>query len=125
MQTLRFADPITVNQYPLPIAGPADWQAEGEGFWRAAIALPALSAGDMIAPSLSVRSGGDYRFTFSLITTDKSYPLRTFPTRPDDGVHADPTDQVIRTAIDCYHLLAAPGDCRLEVRCHTAERPQR
>ncbi|MGE0623298.1 MAG: C39 family peptidase [Pseudomonadales bacterium] len=116
MQTLRFADPITVNQYPLPIAGPAEWRRQADGTWQASVSLPTLPAGHMIVPSLSVLERHDYRFAFSLVTEERTYALRSFPSLEDDGAFQDPSDAVVRTAIDCYHLQSAPGACRLDVR---------
>lgn len=125
MQTLRFADPSTVNQYPLPIAGPADWQAADAGTWRVTLPLPPLNTGDMLAPSLSVLAGSPYRFQFTLVTPAKAYPLRRLPAAAGDDAYTDPGDAAVRTAIDCYHLSASPGPCRLEVSYFGPHRPER
>ncbi len=124
MQTLRFADPATVTQYPLPIAGPADWCTDGIGRWRATVRLDTLHAGDMVTPSLSVLNRDGYRFGFSLLTPTRAYPLRCFPSVPDDG-YVDPGDAVVRTAIDCYHLLTDAGPCTLEFHYRGDDPPER
>jgi len=124
MHNLRFADPTTVNQYPLPIAGPAEWRPAGDDTWRVTIPLPSLAAGDMLAPSVSVLNRNSYRMCSSLVTDAKSYALRCFPTA--SGVaHVDPGDDRVRTAIDCFHVAAAPGESCLDVCLAGVSRPER
>ena len=90
MQTLRFADPRTVTQYPLPIAAAAQWRTTATGGWEASVPLPDLAAGAIVAPSLSVLDDPDYRFRFTLVTPEKDYPLRLIPSERSDVDHPDP-----------------------------------
>ena len=128
MQTLRFADARTVHEYPLEIPGPIDWQASAHGY-MAAIELPDLPAGSIIAPSLAVLDQPDYRFQFILQRGKHAYPLAPVPAHPGDPAGADkpvnPSDRHLRTAIDCFHLNRPLHDVRLIVMCHTDTEPQR
>ena len=125
MQTLRFADPATVTQYPLPIPAAAGWRDTSPGKWEVLIPLPVLAAGAILAPSLSVLGEPDYRYRFTLITPGKDYPLRPVPATRDDGRQSDPGDARVRTAIDCFHTGASLADCALRVALEGSRLPRR
>lgn len=109
----------------MPISKAIAWEPAGDGGWQTSIDLPALRAGDIVAPSLSVLERGSYRFRFTLTARGKDYPLRPVPSDAEEGRAKDPTDSVIRTAIDCYHVDANLGSCRLLVRFEGDGKPDR
>jgi hypothetical protein len=125
MQTLRFADPATLTQYPLEIAGVAPWQPDSPGRWRVDVPLPPLAGGEIIAPSLSVLDRDGYRYRVVLEAGERAYPLRPVPSTPEDATHPDPGDRYVRTAIDCFHIHHAFQDARLRVWLDAADPPER
>ena len=98
MQTLRFADPETVTQYPLEIAAPMAWQPAPEG-WCASVDLPDIPAHHAIAPSLSVVERLDLHFQFTLQAHDRAYPLHPVPDLREPPIAKAEKDKRIRTAI--------------------------
>ncbi len=125
MQTLRFGDPDTVTQYPLPIPGSAPWQRSAASTWTVDVPLPRLEAGTILAPSLSLLSGRDYAFRFVLHTPGKAYPLPPVPSTRANRRDPDPSDATVRTAIDCFHIASHLADSHLQVRVHTRRAPAR
>lgn len=123
MQSLRFADARTVTQYPLEIPFTADWQAAESG-WDFTIELTDLAKGDIVAPSLSVLDQPDYGFQFTLEIDDKLYPLAPVPAEASHRQDPNPSDNRVRTAIDCFHLGRRAKRARLHCHLSTVSSPE-
>lgn len=128
MQSHRFADPQTVTQYPLeiPTRSPA-WDGvwmRSNGGLAAVIRLRRLQAGDMIAPSLSM-PGLNHRYRFILEADGKRYPLAAVPAQRADRDRPNPSDNRVRTAIDCFHLETALDDACLVCELEAPDVPPR
>lgn len=133
-RTLRYADSETAGRYPLPVAGPADWQPS-EGGWRLMISLPALEPGLILVPSLALGEAptpaGDQRSRHRWILRDgaSEWPLPHVPSRRGPEVAPGPAAEAARGAvsshIDCFHVhrpLSAPV---LELSLLADARPER
>ena len=132
MPSLRFADPLTVTQYPLEISSAAEWRAEGDA-WAVSIDLGPLPAGEMIAPSLSVPEAPRHGFVFTLEADGETYALAEVPppTEPE-AIHAAKKKmdgagrkRKVRTAIDCFHVERPVRTARLHCRLTGTGEPER
>ena len=121
MQTLRYADPATVQHYPLQIASAARWEAI-DGGWRSVFELADVPGESIIAPSFSLLGDPAHCFQFTLETSKGTYPL---PPVPSAEPIANPSDRRIRTAIDCFHTLKNCKQVRLTLTCTAQKVPER
>ena len=124
MPSLRFADPLTLTQYPLEVSSTADWQPQaalpsdeadtGTGKapvsrWQFSVDLGRLPKGEMIAPSLSLLDAPDHRYQFTLEADGKSFELAPIPPTAADKARRNqepPRKARVRTAIDCFRYSA-------------------
>ena len=81
------------------MTGRASWTAADGRAWCCRVDLPDLPGGTIIVPSLSVLDRPGYRFQFELVVADRRYPLPVVPSTSKSG---DPSDERVRTAIDCF-----------------------
>lgn len=128
METLRFADPQTVPEYPLEIAADVRWDPVDGGF-QATVPLPDMPAGWIIAPSLSVLGDPGARFTFALKVGDDTYTLPSIPGGATAAGTGGPTTVAsggdVRTVIDCFHTLRESRTMTLCATLSTSQPPQR
>ena len=109
---LRFGDPQTVQQYPLPISGRARWSAEA-GQWQCTLQLPDLAGDSLLLPSFSMPGTAHATFQAALEVDNRRYPL---PPVPADRPVDDPSDDAVTTCIDYFHVKQPLSAPRLVIR---------
>jgi len=124
MQTLRFADQKTAQDYPLEVPGAIEWSRAPRG-WEATVPLPDLPDRTIVTPSLSLLDQPCYRFQFALNAGNRDYPLPPVPFVAGTTAMKNPSDGRLKTAIDCFHTSRRFTDARLTATCLTDARPDR
>jgi len=122
---LRFADDLTAGRYPGDVVGPAPWLAAGDGVAiEAEIALGALAAGTIVAPSVSLLDLWPYDFSFELVSTAGRWALPPVPSRAGERA-PEGAGGAVRSVIDCWHLNADLEDVRVVCRVTAPGAPAR
>jgi len=96
----------------LAFDGELDWRPLGDRRWRVTLPLPSFAAGTLLIPSLSLGALVDAQFQFDLDDGSSRWPL---PPIPGEAPPPVATDGRIRCAVDCWEIVTAVADLRLEV----------
>lgn len=115
--TIRLADTESARRYPLPVTGPARW-TRGRSGSELSLALPALTAGTLLVPSLALpreqTRDGLTPYRWVLESPAGRWPLPRVPSSRSLAVAPDTVSPgPVSTHIDCFCLQQPLTDAHL------------
>ena len=123
--TRRLGETQAVTQYPLPMSGPAQWEALESALWQTSIDLNDLPPEHIIVPSFAL-VGAEYQYQFMLQHADGKNVLRPLPATSEHVLfpeHSDNNPQ-LSDHIDCWHSHHPITAARLVLRVACNSRPR-
>ena len=118
---IRFADPQTQSQYPLPARHGPQWRSVHNGY-ELDIPLPSLPPGHILVPSLSFLDKPRAVYRCALHLADTIVQLQAVPARTSvPAVNAG----AVTTHIDCFHTHAPISNATLRFTVSGRQPPHR